>query len=162
VNGRIGRLHCRYRVVGANGSANGVAKRLDRLAQERVARALEDALEQALSSDPTVYVLRKVNAQLGLRLNGELPDTRLAQRWGERLAGAIMLTIARNPDDGANLVRFTNQAEYVARFVMDLLHGKAWSYWYYRAFSSLRHRSTQDILSAVLLDNRDHLPAILG
>jgi hypothetical protein len=162
MDGRIGHLHCRYRLIGARGSAGVVTARLDRLAQERVAEALEDALDQALGEDPTVYVLRQVEARLALGVGGVPTDARLAQRWGERLAGAVVHSIAHDPNDGINLVRFADQADYVAHFVTDLLRGKAWSPWFYGAFAPLRSRSTGDALRTALLDNREHLPAILS
>jgi hypothetical protein len=162
VDGRIGHLHCRYRVIGARDAAGAVTAHLDHLAQERVAEVWAAALDQALGDDPAVYVLRRVEARLALGMAGGQDDAHLAQRWGERLAGAVVHSIARDPDDGTNLVRFADQADYVAHFVADLLQGRAWNRWFYGAFASLRSHSTPDAMRTVLLDNRDHLLVILS
>ncbi len=162
MDGRIGHLYCRYRVLGTPGSAGLVADRLDRLARSQVAEAWAEALDQILGDDPTVYVLRRVQTGLALNADRALTDAHLAQRWGERLAGAVMRRIAHDPDDGANLVCFADQADYVAHFITDLIEGRAWRRWFYGVFASLRPRSTGDALRAVLVDNGDHLPAILS
>src|SRR5215213_4803618 len=116
MEGRIGRLHCRYRVLGTAQGAARLPPRLDQLVRDEVAGHQAEALATALGDDPTVYVLRRVEARPLVLMTGGDGDPRLAQRWGERLAGAVVHTIAHDAGDRANLVRFADQADYVAAF----------------------------------------------
>jgi hypothetical protein len=166
VEGSVGHLYCRYRVIGDRHAAHGITTRLDRVLRERVPEVCSEALDQALGDDPTVYVLRHVESQAKLQVvlqgDDEPTDAHLAQRWGEFLANAILRSIATDPNDSNNLVRFSSQAEYVAHFVADLLQGRAWNRWFYGAFAPLQSYSMRDAMRTVLLDHRDSLPAILG
>jgi hypothetical protein len=165
MDGHIGRLHCRYKVIGPPGSIH-LAERLDRVVRRQLAGSLEKALDQGLGDDPTVYVLRRIDARLSLNVERGLADDLLARRWSEGLAGAVVRGIASgiacDSGDGANLVRFAGQAEYVASFVVDLLRDRAWDCWYYGAFQNLRSRGKEGAVGAVLLAYREHLPAILA
>jgi hypothetical protein len=138
------------------------AARLDRLAQERLADALADALDQALGDDATVYVLRQVDSRMALMVHDDVPDARLVERWAEQLAGAVMRQIAYAPNEGTDLVRFTDQADYVARFAADLVQGRASRLWFYGPLLPRQAQPVADTLRTVLLDNYEHLPAILG
>jgi hypothetical protein len=162
VDGHIAHLNCRYRVIGPRDAAGAVADRLDRVAREQVAEALSDALDQALGDDPTVYVLRRVDCSLWLNLTEGLTDTHQARRWGARLAGATVRAIANANGDGTTLVRFADQADYVAHFAADLAQDRAWERWFYGPFAALQVQNTSDALRGVLLDHHDQLPAILS
>ncbi|MCG8353895.1 MAG: hypothetical protein MI924_39525 [Chloroflexales bacterium] len=161
MDSHIGHMHCRYRVIGTHSAAAATADLLDRLARDRVLQAWSDALDQALGDDQAVYVLRWVKARMAVVLDDHLTDTQLAQRWGQNLAGAVMRAIASSASD-SDLVRFANQADYVASFVADLLQGLAWQRWFYNPFAALRSLDIAEALRTVLLDNRDYLPVILG
>jgi hypothetical protein len=162
VDGHINHLHCRYRVISAASSAAKVTTQLKRVAREQLAQAYERALDQALGDDPAVYILRQLNAGLVISLDAVSSDQHVAQRWGDRLAGSVMRAIARAPEGDDNLVKFQDQADYVARFVADLLASQAWNRWFYGAFRYLQHASLTDALYRVLLDNQVYLPKILA
>jgi hypothetical protein len=161
MDGRIGQLNYRCRVNGAPASTGALQARLARVAREQVTQAYAAALEHALGDDPAVYVLRRVNARLALMLSADTADHRVAQRMGERMAGAIVRSIAREPE-GENLVRFNDQADYVAHFIIDLLADQAWHHWFYGAFRVLRQMDTAEVIHTVLEDNISCLPAILA
>ncbi|HEY0111311.1 MAG TPA: hypothetical protein VGB67_16850 [Fibrella sp.] len=161
MDGWIGRLHCRYRVVSENNS-HVARSRLDRVARDNLSQAWAKALDSALGDDPTVYVLRRVKYQMLLNNRSDMSDVQLARRWGERLSGAVVQTITSDLNDGANLVKFDDQADFVTHFVIDLLRGRAWECWYYGAFTSLRPLGLSAALHTVLQDNREYLPIILG
>lgn len=160
----IARLHARYRVYGAHATASATGARLDRVMRESLAPAYAAALEQALGDDPTVYVVRDVSAALSLRLTQDAPDGRIAQRWGASLAQATLATIARwegEPGRGV-VLRFADQAEYVARCIGDLLDGMAPDIWFYAPLVQGRHGHLSDTLRIILLEQREHLPMILA
>lgn len=162
MDGRIGRLHSHYRVVSAQGTGSGVASRLDRIMHGPLVESYERALDEAFRGDESVYVLRRVEMKTTLMVTESATDSGLAQHWGERLAGAVVRAVAGKAAGGATFVRFDNQADYVAHFIVALLNGRAWGQWFFGAFTPLRNLAVPHALSRVLLDNREHLPAILG
>lgn len=164
MDGQIGRLHSRYRVFSARGgdARGAVASWLEDVRRGRLATALSEALEEALGGDEVVYVVRRVRARVGLSLGETATDARIARRWGEQLAGAVVRAIAADTEGGANLMRFETQADYVAHFAAALLSGDAWRHWYFAAFMSLRAPSLGETLRRVLFDNRPHLPEVLA
>jgi hypothetical protein len=162
VEARVGRLHCRYRVPpGDGGLAASAVAALDRVAHERVAPALEESLERALGDDPSVYVLRRVDAGLLLAAGGA-PEQAVGRRLGVQLATAIVRRIATDAGDGSNLVRFENGADYVASFLRDLLSGRAWEQWFYGAFRPLQQLAPPEAARRVLLEDRERLPEVLA
>jgi hypothetical protein len=159
MDGVVQHLRCRYLVAGDRAPA-GVRARLDEVARQAVERAWDGALDRALAHDPSVYVLRRVTASY--HWDPDRPaGARLAEAWGDSLAAAVTRTIAADPSDGSNLVRFDDQIDYLAHFVVDLVDGAAWSRWFYGPFTRLRTRTTADALTEVLLEDRDRLAGIL-
>lgn len=157
---RIGHWHCRYRLVGSQTDAALAVERLERAVRPRVLDAYGRALARALENDPAVYVLRRVNVRLVLGgVNAETEAT-LAQKWGDRLGASVMRGIAAHGEDGGNLVKFENEADYVAHFILDLLDDLAWQRWYYGPYSGLRGRGKADAVLSLLLERRETLPDI--
>lgn len=161
MDGRIGRLNLRCKTLGAPQNAGALRARLERVAREQLAAEYEAAIGSALGDDPSVYVLRKVNARLSMALDPLTPDRSAARTWGQRAALAAVRTIARQPE-GEGLVRFDDQADFVTHFISDLVHGTAWERWFYGAFGALRQLPTRDALVRVLEDNAAEIPAILA
>src|SRR5215472_9603123 len=129
MDGRIGLLRCRFKLVGGDQAAlRGALERIDR---RRVTKAWERGLEAVFGTDPTVYAVRRVSARLSTQVSDGMDGAELARRLGEGLAGAVVRAIADDPSDGSNVIRFDDQADYVARFLVDLLDGRAWSRWCY-------------------------------
>lgn len=160
---RIAHLACQYHVVGS-GAAGGslvVQSRLDQLAGQRVMSSMEAALEQALGNDPAVYVFRRVRSSVFLNPHSRT-DAWLADRWGSRLAAALLRTLADDPGDHVNLMRFRDQADYVAHFCIALEQGTAWEDWYLKSFSAYRESGSQHAIGAVLMEHRSQLAAIFG
>jgi len=65
MDGRIGRLNLRCKILGASQNAGALQARLERVARQQLAAEYEAAIGSALGDDPSVYVLRKVNARPG-------------------------------------------------------------------------------------------------
>jgi hypothetical protein len=162
MDGQIGHLHQRYRLVGGREACPGAAARLDSMARGPLAAALGEALDRALAGDPTVYVLRRVHADVALNLGSVPSDAQVADRLARHMARATVHQLAYGPDDDRDLVRFADQAEYVARFVADLLRGRAQRCWFYFPFLRAAGDPPAQTVLRALMDNRDHLPAILG
>ncbi|MCP4658128.1 MAG: hypothetical protein GY856_22180, partial [bacterium] len=133
----VAHLRCRYQVLGPRPAAESVASRLDGVRDELPA-VIEGALDQALGNDPAVYVLRRVKNRVSLRLAAERPDSELAETWGKSLAAAVLHAVHEHAEDAAEVMRFADQGEYVAHFLVDLLAGRAWERWYYHPFAAYK------------------------
>ena len=158
VDGRMGRLHCRYNLSG--GDTAGVRARLDRVAAQAVTRT-GSALHELLGDTPAVYVLREVTTRHRWSVS-QLSDDELGELWGHGIATAVVRAIASDPGGGSNLIRFGDHADYVASFVADLVNGSAWSHWWYGAFTPYAARPRRQALLDVLLEHRAGLADILA
>jgi hypothetical protein len=162
MDGRIGRLHNRYRITGPGEPPAQVAARLDRLARERLPDDLAEAFDRALGEDPAVYVVRRLDVRLALHLADDTSDGRVAANWARGLARALVRAVAGRAA-GTDVVRFDDRADYVARFLTDLVGGGAWDHWYYHPFEAYRARpSLSETIRDILLDHGDDLPHILA
>jgi hypothetical protein len=156
VNGRIGRLECRYELVGAaRREAAVVSQRLVGLADADIGQALGQVLERALGDDEAVYVLRHVEARLALP-GGDHPA--LVSALGERLARAVLRDLA----EGRDVVRFESEADHAAHFLADLVDGNAWDRWIYGVFAPLRPLGTAGAARAVLLEHPERAHQVLS
>lgn len=160
MDGHIGRLHCRYLLADPSAEAE-LVNRLDFVARERLPDSLTAALNSSLGHDPTVYVIRKVKADLVLRADSLAAVTDIAVQWGECLARNVTRTISRDRNDAANLMTFTSEADYTAHFIADLIAGNAWERWFYVRFVHLRNFPRPVALQKALTESRDQIPMIL-
>ncbi|MBB5157050.1 hypothetical protein [Saccharopolyspora phatthalungensis] len=137
MDSRIDSLHCEY-VVGQRDSA--AARAFDQIAHTTLPDALDTALDTALTAltgvGEAVYVCRDIRSDCVL--DPDTPD--LARRWAEALAAAITRAIADEGQDGTNVMRFVDQADYTARYLADHVHGRAVGRWYYRPLAPSGHR----------------------
>jgi hypothetical protein len=146
VDGSIAELRCEYVTRGVAPTA--AAGRLDTLARLELPVLLGTMLDEIYGDAPTVYVLREVNTELALRVDG--PDA--ARHWASVLATAIVTAVATDPADGVNLVRFEDEAEYVASYLADHARGEAARHWYFRAFEPWHARPTSEAVPALLIE----------
>jgi hypothetical protein len=161
MDGRLGRLNCHYRVIAGSAAGVSAAARLDRVAREGLAPACARRLESIMGADPSVYMVRRVNVPLVLNTKAEWDDQVLARQWAAYVTGAAVREVAKGVDT-VNVMRFEDQADLVARFIPDLLRGEAWNRWFYNCFASLRALPPADAALAVLLENRERIPAVLA
>jgi hypothetical protein len=153
---RVGHLDTRIRVPVA-GSA--LAGRLDEVARERLPAALAASVARMLPEGSEVVVLRHVDVDLLLDAGGPAGPEEIAARWAGA-AGAAAAAVAGRGDD-RDVVRFADQASFVASFVADLLAGRAWERWCYGAFAALRDRPVGAAVAAALADHADELTDVL-
>ncbi len=158
---RIRHWHCRYRLVGEREEARLAVERLERAVRPRVSEAYAEALARVFENDPAVYVLRRVNARLVLDHATRETESRLAEKWADRLGHAVVSSIARGGEDSGNLVRFADEPDYVAHFIADLLGDTAWERWYYGAFSHLRLSPKKEAILSLLFEGREQLAGLL-
>jgi hypothetical protein len=118
-------------------------------AAERVAHSLDVSVEP---SDPSVWRIRSMEVDLG--------STHAPQALAGRVAASILGELTQDGDPG-RVLRFPSRAAYLARFVVDLVHGRAWDRWYFEEFASLRPLSTSRAICESLLQQEGDLSPVL-
>lgn len=130
---------------------NAIKRRLDRIATDLLTRALDDRIADLTNSDDPICFIQKMEVNLTLDPN-QIDDRQLAATWADALYKGILQTLS-HPDSSA--VIFQNRGEFLASFLEDLLRGRAWDYWYYEEFDSLRSDSVGQAALKVLVKDAD-------
>jgi hypothetical protein len=159
---KIRRLHTRYLIAGSSAASAQATARLDDIMRQRLPEALGHALERKLAGADTVYVLRRVKANLVLNSLLSSSDLDLVSKWADAVSDAVVRVVSNACHHGSEVLRFTDQAEFIAGFISDLFRGVAWSRWYYSPFSQFRRGSTEETIRDLLLQESQHLPRVLA
>lgn len=130
---------------------NAIQRRLDRIATDLLARALDDRIADFTDSDDPICFIRHMEVNLTLDPT-QLDDRQLAATWADALYKSILQTLSYS---GSSAVIFSNRGEFLASFLEDLLRGRAWDYWYYEEFDSLRSDSVGQAALKVLIKDGD-------
>jgi len=135
--------------------------RLDRFVSSDVRHACATHLGDWLDdADPAVCIIRELYIDLALDpAASREPD--IASVWGGRIALEIRRAIESTPG-GANVVRFSSRAAYIAHWARDMAEGRAWDQWYYADFQSLRSLPTSIAIVESMVREPAELPRILG
>ena len=138
-------FHSSYLVNQNHPSPEGLRDRLDDVVLRRLPAALEVSLGVWEQHNPGLWFIR--NLDLSLDINAGWDDERIAHCWAESIARRLnRITL----ETDGNSLHFANQAEYLARFLIDLATGHAWRQWYYRPFSGLSTLPDAQALCAAL------------
>ncbi len=128
----VGRLRVDCAVPRDHPNPMAVRTRIDEAA-ERVPAALGELLEPLAKLGDEVIVIRKL--ELTFDLDTSLSPGDLARVWAARLAAAV--AAALRPDARETMLRFSEEAHYLARFLVDSVAGRAAQSWYYRRWRGL-------------------------
>ncbi|MCY4725934.1 hypothetical protein NYO98_06565 [Nocardioides sp. STR2] len=143
----IGHLKLAGRVVGSR-DQDPTPRVVDLLAGQAAREHLLAALTSAFDGDEVV-VIRSLACTATLRADSQSAPT--------GLAGSVTASVARllreHPTDDDCVVRFADDAAYVAAYVHDCLDGHAHR-WYYDAFEPFRRRDGSADLAALLAAHR--------
>lgn len=137
-------LRARYLTPMNHPDPAGVRHRMDDI----VTDYLKEALGKTLSSPAdAVWFIKRLDVDLSM--NTKWPPEIAARVWADSISRAV----AAIQKDGAisdNVVRFDDRAAYVAQFLVDLVDDAAWSRWYYRSFTGLKHLDKSSAVRTVL------------
>jgi hypothetical protein len=126
-----------YRIPRDHPTPDELKWRLDRVMERRLPESCREILKPLLDpADPSVWCIRRLDLSLTLDA-GAARDDQVSRAWSNRLVEAVAGAIARGAD-GDEVLHFPDRASYLARFVIDLVGGRAWDRWYFRPFDSLR------------------------
>ena len=109
-----------------------VRSRIDE-AGERLPAALGAILEPLARAGDEVIVIQKL--ELTFDLDTSLQPSDLARAWAARLAAAV--AHALRPESRITMLRFPDEAHYLARFLADSVTRRTTNVWYYRRWHGL-------------------------
>jgi hypothetical protein len=156
----IQRLRTEYLVPATRAAPDTLRHRLDPVLAQRVGGAFARSL-QPLASDGAVWVLRSVNIDFAMHVDGA-DDDDLARRWSGELARQVAQAMRLGPD-GRNVLRFADRASYLAYFLGELAAGQAWDDAAFAGFAGLKALTRESALRTALLREPEHaMPALLA
>jgi hypothetical protein len=122
-----------YCTAQGQGAGLRLRDRLDGVLRRSISHHIEALCGPLLQGDDeTVWLIRRL--EIDCTVNGAWDDEQIARAWAQQVVSALATEMATG---GAHVLRFDNEAAYLARFVLDLASGDAWSKWYYRRFAGL-------------------------
>jgi hypothetical protein len=146
----VGHWRATYLVRDGHPAPHDLQRRLDEAVAGQLAENCGRWLQQVLDpSDPSVWRIRELAMNFSADSNLASSDA-AAQIWGRQFAARIQ-DILSHEDDSESVLRFPNQAAYVAQFVSDLVAAGAWGKWYYEEFEDLRVLSDSQAIRTVIL-----------
>lgn len=151
---RIQQFNAQYNVARnaiAPDSSTTLQRRLDRVATDLLPRALDDKIVNSTDNNEPICFIQQMEVNLTLDPT-HLDDRELAAIWADALYKGILQSLS-HPDN--SVLIFQTRGEFLASFLEDLLWGRAWDYWYYEEFDSLRSKSLNEVALSVLLEDGD-------
>lgn len=134
---------------------------VDRVAHEQFPSECACRLQPRWPGHGGVCRIRRLPVRLTVSL-ADLNDTRLPQLWAAAFARAMTEALARPAGSGpVEVVRAENRAEWLARFIHDLLNGNASGRWEYQEFQEYFGLSTRDAVLAVLNQQPSEIISVL-
>jgi hypothetical protein len=132
----ITNLVTRCQVPRRASGAKHLAERIVRVAREGFAAECSRQLAARWTASGRVIRIRRLPVQLRLE-SDRLDDERLARAWAEAFIRALFTSLAYPTGVGpVEIVRAENRAEWLARFIADLLAGNAEGRWEYEEFNA--------------------------
>jgi hypothetical protein len=111
-------------------------------------RELPEYLRRALASEPASDTIAFIDTlHFDITINTETPRGEIARA----LAAQLLRVLWRTLDDPGT-IRFKDRAEMLARFVIDVAQGAAFTQTWHRCFAGLRLLSTSGILRTLIVD----------
>ena len=153
----VGRLQVECAVPRNHPNPLAVRGRLDDAAA-RLPAELAQILAPLAKLGDEVIVIKKL--ELSFDLDTSLDPADLARAWAAQLAAAVAKSL--HPDARATMLRFTDEAHYLARFLADAVSGQATQRWYYTRWRGLASLSLAARLRTALTDEPHHGIAALA
>jgi hypothetical protein len=134
---------------------------IDQIVRENFAAECSRQISVRWTAQPSVIRIRRLD--LRLRLNRVQPDDgRLVRAWVELLVKGLFTALASPEGAGSvEVVRAGSRAEWLARFIRDLISGQAHQRWEYEEFRPLLEMSTSAALINLLCDEPSEIVPVL-
>lgn len=138
-------FHSEYFVSQDHSSPEGVQSRLDDIVQRCLPGTLQERMKGWDEQHPGLWFIRRLETQLDIDTAWE--DQRIADCWAERIIHSLDRSAL---EVNGNCLYFADNAEYLARFLIDVADGNAWQQWFYQPFAGLRMLPTSTALRSAL------------
>jgi len=156
---RIRRLRVDCLVAYDHPSPERVSRQMADVAEQNLVPALRSILERGVAaSDPSLCFIKRLDMVLDVNVDWE--SDQLARCFAVCATQHLYAEIG-DAGNGSNVVRFKNPAEYLASFLCDLVHGQAWTRWYYGPFDGVRALPLSTAIRTALGNHADHALAAL-
>lgn len=151
-NIHISEFNAQYNVARSLENPTSLQHRLDHIASDLLARALEDHLSHISNRDDSAYIFIE-QMDIDLTLDTSVSDDRaLASIWARSLHDGILQTLSQG---GSSAIVFSDRSAFIASFLEDLIQDRAWDCWYYAEFADLRSVSVGQAVLKVLTQDGD-------
>lgn len=133
----IRRFQAQYLVSREHPAPERVKAGLDEAVVHGLSQTVSTILSSwfAASSDGGIWLIN--NLELKVDVNASWGPEQLTRMWASQIARSLATTV-QGGRDSENVVWFPDRAAYLARFLVDVADGHAWSKWYYEAFEGLK------------------------
>jgi hypothetical protein len=153
----VGRLTVDCAIPRDHENPHAVRRRLDD-AGERIGAVLGAVLEPLAKLGDEVIAIRKI--ELEFELDTSLSPAELASAWAARIAAGIAAWL--RPEANASMLRFPDEAHYVARFLVDSVAGHAEQRWYYARWRGIAALALPARLRSALVEAPGRMTAALA
>ena len=138
-----------YYVPGDHPEPEAVRRRLDGWLGAKQTAELQKEIEPILAGEEGVWLINQIETTTTLDLS--YADSNAAVSLLGRQISEQIGHILRNPPDGHNVRYFPSRADFVGRFICDVLDGRAWERWEYFQFETLQSLPRELLLREVVL-----------
>jgi hypothetical protein len=121
---------------------------VDRVVRERFPIECHREVSAHLPEPSRVIRIRRL--LIRLQLSGQFDGERLARAWSEAFARALLAAINSPGDSENGVVQARTRAEWLARFISDVISGSAAARWEYEEFKEALRLGTADCVLTVL------------
>jgi hypothetical protein len=150
-----------YRIPRDYTEVSRIRAQLDAAARGALAASLRASMQHVASDDPSLWFVRRMD--VAVVVNAAWNHEQIADAWSRRIQTAVQATIARGAET-ESVVRFDDESAYLRQFLLEIVHGTAWSRWYYRRFEGLRALAPSGVIRSALAmhppQGRDALAAM--
>lgn len=154
----ISKIHTRCR---ASSTAPVTATQLLRVAHQHLPTACRQVLAARWPAHEQIVRIRRLPLKLRLPRT-DLHEEQIARAWAEALAQALWQALAYPTGAGAvEIVRAENRAAWLARFLTDLVQGRAQERWEYEEFQACFALPVEAAALAVLRGEPHEAVAVL-
>lgn len=145
---RVRRAEMIYSIPRDYTEVSRIRAQLDHVARAELVASLRASVRNVAQDDPSLWFVRKM--EVSVAVNAAWNHEQIADAWSERIQTAVQSTISRG-EETETVVRFGDEAEYLRRFLLDLVHGTAWSKWYYRRFEGLNALPASGVMRSLFV-----------
>lgn len=155
----IDNFRCTYHVPKGERNPHTLKKRLDLIVAETLPEKLDGFFSFLFRDDASLVFIKNIKIDFSIKI-AQLDEKEIAEFWAKRIASSVKKTLAGS-DPKNNWIRFADESDYLASFMVDLLSGVAWQKWYYRELEDLKKFDRRGLIKELLTQKKEIAEDIL-